>query len=40
VQDITTVMCGFGHVAAAQRAGAPMDWTRYLHIVLDGLRAR
>jgi AcrR family transcriptional regulator len=38
--DLKTIMCGFGHVAAAQRAGAPMDWKRYLEIVLDGLRAR
>jgi AcrR family transcriptional regulator len=40
VQDIRTMMCGFGHVAAAQRAGAPLDWRRYLTISLDGLRAR
>ncbi|MDQ3850706.1 MAG: TetR/AcrR family transcriptional regulator [Actinomycetota bacterium] len=40
VQDIRTIMCGFGHVAAAQRSGAPMDWKRYLTIALDGLRAR
>ena len=40
VQDIGTIMCGFGHVAAAQRAGAPLDWKRYLDIALDGLRAR
>jgi len=40
VHDIRTIMCGFGHVAAAQRAGAEMDWTRYLAIALDGLRAR
>lgn len=38
--DLKTIMCGFGHVAAAQRAGAPMDWKRYLEIMLDGLRAR
>lgn len=40
VEDIKTIMCGFGHVAAAQRAGAELDWTRYLAIALDGLRAR
>ena len=40
VDDIRTIMCGFGHIAAAQRAGAPLDWTRYLEIALDGLRAR
>jgi AcrR family transcriptional regulator len=38
VADIKTIMCGFGHVAAAQRAGAAMDWERYLEIALDGLR--
>ncbi len=40
VDDIRTIMCGFGHVAAAQRAGAALDWKRYLQIALDGLRAR
>ena len=40
VQDVSTIMCGFGHVAAAQRAGAALDWERYLSIALDGLRAR
>ena len=40
VQDVQTMMCGFGHVAAAQRAGGPQDWRRYLTIALDGLRAR
>jgi AcrR family transcriptional regulator len=40
VADISTIMCGFGHVAAAQRAGAVLDWERYLTIALDGLRAR
>jgi AcrR family transcriptional regulator len=40
VEDVRTVMCGFGHVAAAQRAGAPLSWERYLTIALDGLRAR
>jgi AcrR family transcriptional regulator len=39
VADIRTIMCGFGHVAAAQRAGAELDWERYLEIALDGLRA-
>jgi AcrR family transcriptional regulator len=38
--DIGTIMCGFGHIAAAQRAGAGPDWKRYLDIALDGLRAR
>lgn len=40
VQDVGTIMCGFGHVAAMQRGGAPLDWGRYLTIALDGLRAR
>lgn len=40
VNDIRMIMCGFGHVAAAQRAGSAMDWERYLEIALDGLRAR
>jgi AcrR family transcriptional regulator len=40
VKDISTIMSGFGHVAAAQHAGAPLDWERYLTIALDGLRAR
>ena len=40
VDDIRTIMCGFGHVAAAQRAGAPMNWERYLKIALCGLKAR
>lgn len=40
VDDIRTIMCGFGHVAAAQRAGSAMRWERYLEIALDGLRAR
>jgi AcrR family transcriptional regulator len=38
--DIGTIMCGFGHIAVAQRAGAALDWKRYLDIALDGLRAR
>ncbi len=38
--DLSTIMCGFGHIAAAQRAGAALDWKRYLRIALDGLRAR
>jgi AcrR family transcriptional regulator len=40
VHDIRTIMCGFGHVAAAQRSGATLDWKRYLDIALDGLRTR
>ena len=40
VEDVKTIMCGFGHVAAAQRAGAELNWERYLQIALDGLRAR
>lgn len=40
VEDVRTMMCGFGHVAAAQRAGAGLDWERYLEIALDGLRSR
>ncbi|HVF78880.1 MAG TPA: helix-turn-helix domain-containing protein [Solirubrobacteraceae bacterium] len=40
VSDIRTIMCGFGHVAAAQRAGNEMNWERYLEIALDGLRTR
>jgi AcrR family transcriptional regulator len=40
VNDIRTIMCGFGHVAAAQRTGSELNWERYLEIALDGLRAR
>ena len=40
VDDVRTIMCGFGHVAAAQRADGGLDWERYLEIALDGLRAR
>lgn len=40
VADIKTIMCGFGHIAASQRSGEPVDWERYLTIALDGLRAR
>jgi AcrR family transcriptional regulator len=40
VQDVRAIMCGLGHVATAQRSGAPLDWRRYLEIALDGLRAR
>jgi AcrR family transcriptional regulator len=40
VADVKTIMCGFGHIAASQRVGAPVDWTRYLTIALDGLHAR
>jgi AcrR family transcriptional regulator len=40
VLDVRTIMCGFGHVAAAQRAGTAVDWQRYLTLALDGLRAR
>jgi AcrR family transcriptional regulator len=40
VDDVRTIMCGFGHIAAAQHAGGPQDWRRYLTIALDGLRAR
>ncbi len=40
VEDVRTIMCGLGHIAKAQRAGAPLDWRRYLEIALDGLRAR
>jgi AcrR family transcriptional regulator len=40
VTDVKTIMCGFGHIAASQRAGAAVDWERYLTIALDGLRAR
>ena len=40
VEDVRTMMCGFGHIAAGQRAGGPLDWKRYLAIALDGLRAR
>jgi AcrR family transcriptional regulator len=40
LQDVRTIMAGFGHVAAAQRGGAALDWERYLEIALDGLRAR
>lgn len=40
VQDVRAMMCGLGHVATAQRAGAAMDWKRYLEVALDGFRAR
>lgn len=40
VEDVRNIMCGFGHIAAQQRAGAALDWKRYLTITLDGLRAR
>jgi AcrR family transcriptional regulator len=40
VEDVRTMMCGLGHIARAQREGAPLDWRRYLEIALDGLRAR
>ena len=40
VEDVRTIMCGFGHIAAAQREGAALSWERYLTIALDGLRAR
>jgi AcrR family transcriptional regulator len=40
VRDIQAIMCGLGHVAMAQRSGAPLDWRRYLTIALDGLRSR
>jgi AcrR family transcriptional regulator len=40
VQDVRSIMCGLGHIATAQRTGAPLDWRRYLEIALDGLRAR
>lgn len=37
--DIPMMMCGFGGVASGQRGGAPMDWRRYMQIMIDGLRA-
>lgn len=40
LQDVGTIMCGFGHIAAAQRTGNALDWRRYVTIALDGLRAR
>jgi AcrR family transcriptional regulator len=40
VIDVRTIMCGLGHIVTAARAGAPLDWQRYLTIALDGLRAR
>jgi AcrR family transcriptional regulator len=40
VEDVETILCGFGHVAVARRAGATPDWERYLTIALDGLCAR
>lgn len=39
-EDVGTIMCGFGKVAGAQRAGGPVDWARFLRLALDGLRAR
>jgi AcrR family transcriptional regulator len=38
--DIPMMMCGFGRIAAAQRDGTPVNWRRYLRLMLDGLRAR
>jgi AcrR family transcriptional regulator len=40
VHDVRAIMCSLGHVATAQRAGAPLDWRRYLTVALDGLRTR
>ena len=40
IDDIPMMMCGFGRIAAAQAGGSPMDWRRYLRLMLDGLRAR
>jgi AcrR family transcriptional regulator len=40
VLDVRAIMCSLGHVATAQRAGAPVDWRRFLELALDGLRAR
>jgi AcrR family transcriptional regulator len=38
--DVPMLMCGFGRIAAMDQAGGPVDWRRYLQIMLDGLRAR
>jgi AcrR family transcriptional regulator len=39
VADIPTIMCGLGHVAAMEGAGAtPMSWERYLTLMLDGIK--
>lgn len=38
--DIAAVMCGFGAVVSLQHNGAPLDWRRYLRLMLDGMRAR
>ena len=40
IDDIPMMMCGFGRIAAAQAGGSPMDWRRYLRLMLDGLHAR
>jgi AcrR family transcriptional regulator len=41
VDDISSVMCGLGRATAPRADGPPpMDWERYLEIVLAGLRAR
>jgi AcrR family transcriptional regulator len=40
IDDIPMIMCGFGRIAAAQGEGSPMNWRRYLRLMLDGLRAR
>jgi AcrR family transcriptional regulator len=40
IDDIPMMMCGFGRIAAAQKDGSPMDWRRYLQLMIDGLRAR
>ncbi len=39
-EDIPTIMCGLGKIAALQGCGKPVSWERYLTLMLDGLRAR
>ena len=39
ITDVPTMMCGLGRIATIQSCGAPVNWERYLTLMLDGLRA-
>jgi AcrR family transcriptional regulator len=39
VDDIGSIMCGFGRATAQRDDGPSMSWERYLEILLAGLRA-
>jgi AcrR family transcriptional regulator len=39
VHDISSIMCGLGRATAVREGAPPMDWERYLEIILAGLRA-